>query len=451
MTQTHSPSAGAGTPGAARSASAVPDAGRQEYGWYMGGQAMFFAAGGIGFVLSQWLIAFYLREPPEVLGVSLMIMNLPQLLFLLFGGMAADRAELRGHLLRMQFLMLIPMIAVGLVIAFDGLTTPRLVAISFLANIFAAFVQPARDSLLTRVTQKLKNFSIQQAITTANMLQFGAQIFGILMVMFVATVGPVSLIFMQSFFYLIGIYATTQLPVYPPTPREKRPGHPVKGLLLDVADGVRVSMTSDNIRPIMLWVLGSGFVVTGIFMVYMPLIVRDVYHGDAMELTIMMACFFGGVTVCSRLLSRIGHFKYQGRALLVAQAGSACILMAASRTGALPLFFILVFCWGLTAAVSMSMTRSIIQQAAPESHRARVLSVLTLFMFGSSPIGSFIGGRLAKAFGPLDAMLMAVTGSLILILTFTAFSGLWTMRTEHVTITDDDETGDPGHVENAAT
>lgn len=34
----------------------------EEYRWYMGGQAMFFASGGIGFVLGQWLIAFYLRK-----------------------------------------------------------------------------------------------------------------------------------------------------------------------------------------------------------------------------------------------------------------------------------------------------------------------------------------------------------------------------------------------------
>lgn len=410
---------------------------RQEYHWYMGGQAMFFASGGIGFVLSQWLIAFYLREPPEVLGLAQMVMNLPQLLFLLFGGMAADRLELRSHLIRMQFFMMVPMLAVGFVIMGGGLTTPVLVAISFVAGTFGAFVQPARDSLLTKVTQDIEDFSIQQAITTANMLQFGAQIFGILLVMFVAIIGPVSLIFMQGFLYLMGIYATTRLSPAPPAPREKREEHPFHVLFLDVYDGLKVAFQSDQIRPIMLWVLSSGFITMGIFMVYLPLIVRDVFQGDAQELTIMMTCFFSGVTISSRLLSRIGRFKYQGRALLIGQTISACILMAISRNENIIIYFALIFSWGMTAAVSMSMTRSIIQQAAPDSHRARILSAFSLFMFGGSPVGALIGGYLAKTFGPLDAMLIAVAASLTLILTFTVFSGLWQLKAEYPTFGDE--------------
>ena len=40
---------------------------REEYRWYMAGQGLFFFAGGIGFVLTPWLIAFHLKATPEVL------------------------------------------------------------------------------------------------------------------------------------------------------------------------------------------------------------------------------------------------------------------------------------------------------------------------------------------------------------------------------------------------
>ena len=138
-----------------------PNTPLEEYRWYMGGQAMFFASGGIGFVLGQWIIAFYLREPPEVMGLAMMIMSLPQLIFILFGGLAADRMELRGHLMRMQSLMMIPMLGVAAVIMAGQLTVVILVAINFVGAIFAAFVQPARDSLLSRVTANLEHISIQ--------------------------------------------------------------------------------------------------------------------------------------------------------------------------------------------------------------------------------------------------------------------------------------------------
>lgn len=402
----------------------------EEYRWYMGGQAMFFASGGIGFVLGQWIIAFYLREPPEIMGLAMMIMSLPQLLFILFGGLAADRVELRAHLVRMQFLMMIPMLGVAAVIMAGHLTVTILVAINFVGAIFAAFVQPARDSLLSRVTANLEHISIQQAITTANMLQFGAQIFGILMVMAVAIVGPVSLIFMQAFLYLMGIYATTRLSVSPAPERETSDDHWFVSLFAEVYDGLKISFSSPDIRPVMLWVLSSGFIVMGTFMIYLPLIVRDVFHGDALELTTMMVCFFSGVTICSRLLSRFGNFTHQGRALLIAQTCSACVMLAVSQNTVVWVFFALVFCWGLSAAVSMSMTRSIIQQAAPESHRARILSVFMLCMFGGSPVGSLIGGYLAKNYGPLDAMLISMVGSLTMILAFTILSSLWMMKSD---------------------
>jgi MFS family permease len=405
----------------------------QEYHWYMGGQAMFFGAGGIGFVLGQWIIAFYLREPPEVMGLAMMTMSLPQLLFILFGGLAADRLELRSHLVRMQFLMMIPMLAVAIVIMIGELTIVILVIINFIGAIFGAFVQPARDSLLSRVTVNLEHISIQQAITTANMLQFGAQIFGILLVMAVAFVGPVSLIFVQSFLYLMGIYATTRLSVSPAPVQEKSDDHWIKSMASELADGLKISFGSSEIRPVMLWVLSSGFIVMGTFMIYLPLIVRDVFHGDAFELTVMMTCFFSGVTICSRLLSRFGSFKYQGRALLIAQTVSALIMLSVSQNNYLWVFFVLVFCWGLSAAVSMSMTRSIIQQAAPESHRARILSVFLLCMFGGSPVGSLIGGYLAKNYGPLDAMLISMVASLTMILAFTVFSSLWIMKARPIT------------------
>lgn len=402
----------------------------EEYRWYMGGQAMFFASGGIGFVLGQWLIAFYLREPPEVMGLAMMVMSLPQLLFILFGGLAADRMELRSHLLRMQALMMVPMMAVAVIIMMGHLTVVTLVAVNFVGAIFAAFVQPARDSLLSRVTTNLEHISIQQAITTANMLQFGAQILGILMVMAVAIVGPVSLIFVQSFLYLMGIYATTRLSVSPAPTRETNDDHWIKSLFSEVMEGLKISFTSPEIRPVMLWVLSSGFIVMGTFMIYLPLIVRDVFHGDALELTIMMTCFFTGVTICSRLLSRFGSFRHQGRALLIAQTSSACIMLVISQNHIVWIFFTLVFCWGLSAAVSMSMTRSIIQQAAPESHRARILSVFLLCMFGGSPVGSLIGGYLARNYGPLGAMLISMIASLSMILAFTLFSSLWSLKSQ---------------------
>ncbi len=408
---------------------AESDGSAHEYGWYMAGQGLFFLAGGIGFVLNNWLIVFYLREPPEIAGPAQMLMTLPQLLFVLFGGLSADRAELRSHLIRLQSLMVVPMLGLVLVILTGHLNWQSIVGLTFVGGTIGAFIQPARDSLLTRVTSRLTDRSIQQSIMTANMLQFGTQIFGIILVRFVAIIGPVPLILMQAGIYASGVLTTTRLSAYPPIRRSD--GRGFAHQLHEIWDGLKESFSSPEIRPVMMWVLASGFITMGVYMIVLPFIVRDIYQGDAPEVTTMHACFFVGVTISSFFLSKWAHFRHQGRALLLSQMFTVVVMFTIHLNPPEFLFFFVIFCWGLSGAIGMSMTRSIVQQAAPATHRARILSVLLLFNFGGAPIGALLSGILVKALGPLDAVLVAATCSFLLVTTFTLFSGLWTMQTSY--------------------
>ena len=72
------------------------------------------------------------------------------------------------------------------------------------------------------------------------------------------------------------------------------------------------------------------------------------------------------------------------------------------------LFYAIVLVWGLSGGVSMSMSRTIVQRAAPEKLRARVLSVFLLAMMGTGPIGSLIYGFAINAFGLLNTALLPV-------------------------------------------
>ena len=57
--------------------------------------------------------------------------------------------------------------------------------------------------------------------------------------------------------------------------------------------------------------------------------------------------------------------------------------------------------WGLSASVFMNAGRTLAQNAAPATHRGRVLSVYALGFMGSAPIGALLSGFLAGAVGPL--------------------------------------------------
>jgi MFS-type transporter involved in bile tolerance (Atg22 family) len=75
----------------------------------------------------------------------------------------------------------------------------------------------------------------------------------------------------------------------------------------------------------------------------------------------------------------------------------------------------------------MSMSRAIVQESAPTSHRARIMSVYSLGMMGGMPLGSLSMGFVISTFGPLNAALVPVIGMAVVVLLVAAKTDLWTL------------------------
>jgi MFS family permease len=79
-------------------------------------------------------------------------------------------------------------------------------------------------------------------------------------------------------------------------------------------------------------------------------------------------------------------------------------------------FLVILFFWGTCGAVTMSMSRTIVQQIAPEQYRARVLAVYSLASLGGMPIGAVGLGYCAGAIGAMDSLYIAAVGIWITII-----------------------------------
>lgn len=399
-----------------------------EFRWYMTGQGLFFLAGSLNFVLVQWLITFYLRQTPEVLGNAQMIMSLPQFLFVLFGGIAAERTEARQHLLRLQCGVMLPPMLLAVAVLTDQISVPVIVAIGVFGATLHAFVQPARDALLTRVSDRVEGMTIQRAVSTANTLQFGTQIVGVLAAGLVKVTGPAPLLFFQCGAIAVAIFSTMRLSPAPPlhTPTSGAPLFST--LAIDLSDGFRAAYRSHYIRPLIIWIFCLGLINMGVYLVQLPIIVRDIYQGGAFELSGVHLFFFIGVTIISMTISRFPAFRHQGRVMMMAQMGSVFAMLVIHFHPPLWIFNAVLFLWGLTGGISMAMSRSIIQEAAPDTHRARILSIFLLAMFGAQPFAATVSGYLVKALGPLDAIGFAAGSTFAIVVTFRLFTNLWNME-----------------------
>ena len=147
----------------------------------------------------------------------------------------------------------------------------------------------------------------------------------------------------------------------------------------------------------------------------------------------MFVTFWLGAFVSSVALSMVKAIKRQGRFLLTAQLfGSLAILPMMTRIPHWG-FLVIVFVWGLSAGVSIAMSRSIVQDAAPKDQLARVLSIYQLGFMAGAPFGAFIMGWLVDAFGPYKIALVPALGMSAMIFWVVLRTPIWNLKNESYT------------------
>jgi MFS family permease len=227
---------------------------------------------------------------------------------------------------------------------------------------------------------------------------------------------------------IAGGIATRRLDPLPPAHEGKG-----EGRLAQILDGIATARAN----PIVFAVIGLNFAVglfyVGSFMVVLPLMVRDVYHSTDAQFTSRFAMinisFWGGTIAATLALLKVGHIERRGRVMMGAVTSGLVILALLSLELPFAVLCLLCFIWGMGAGTTMTMGRTIVQLAAPSSHRARVLAFYQLGFSGGAPIGSLLMGFLVGGLG-LHHAVYVPSGVMVFILGFLFLSPIWSYRAD---------------------
>ena len=379
-----------------------------KFSWYLAGVVGQFLPWGINSVLFTWMIAVYLEEGGVRLGIAQMCIQLPGLVFILFGGLLADKVDRRTILIVFQFLAALPVFTLALLIEISSLSYLMLIVFGVGVGSFNAFIQPARDSALNQVSGP----NIQQAVTITMGLSFFAQIVGFGFAGQADTAGPAPLLLIQGTVLLFGALVALKLPSSMPkrTSLAEYGGKDSKSVFGDISDGLSLIFHSPRMLPVMILMFSVGVFYMGAFSVLNPLAVRDVYGGAAFDIALSYMCFMVGTIIVTIILVATGGIRRQGLGLMIALvAGGFCLISTNLR---LP-FYGYLFCiglWGMCGGVAMSLGRAIVQESAPENYRARALSIYSLGTLGGGPIGAVSMGYFASVMNPLLGFFVAAAG-----------------------------------------
>ncbi len=401
--------------------------------WYLVSSAFYLIPGGIQSVMFPWLVAVYLHESPAKVGFAQMAGQLPMVLLILFGGLLGDRVDQRALLIRLHLLMCLPPLCMALLVGADLIVYELLLAWAFVGGVFGSFVQPARDALLSRVAGR----DIQRVVMLVTAVQFGVQILGFGLGAVTDEVGPIVLMCVQAACMAICAWTTMRLPAAPlatattvtvDAPPRPPLGATVLQILRDIGEGLAIAWHSPTIRPAILLTFSVGIFFAGTYVVVLPLMVRDLYFSGARGIALAFGANMLGTVFTIFVLMWRGGIERPGRALLLGASVSCAILSLLHLELPEWLFYVVSFFWGMCGGVSMTMSRAIVQEAAPASHRARLMSVFQLGMMGGMPIGSVVLGWCVGEYGARNAVLIPVVGMACMVLFIAATSTLWSVR-----------------------
>ena len=173
--------------------------------------------------------------------------------------------------------------------------------------------------------------------------------------------------------------------------------------------------------------MGAFFM--GSYIVTIPLHIREIYDGTSADLAIVNGLNSLGLVLVIFTLLKRGDIKRQGRALLLAHGLGAIFLGCASAVSQFPLFGLFLFCWGACGGVAMSMSRTVMQELAPEDQRGRVMGFFSFSFMGAGPVGALGLGFLVEQFGSSTTIAIAGIAMLAIAILMSVWTPLWKLST----------------------
>ncbi len=411
-------------------------------------QSSWFMAFGLQMVLFPYLITSpqHLHLGGLELGLANMALSGPSVVFLLLGGVIAERTDGKRLLILLHVLAAIPALGLAAAMMTGTLSYPMMIIYGATIGTVGAFMMPARDAIINEVVERRARLgsgvTLQLGVTLATMAQFVSQIIGLVLGGYAdkmtrmpdwlggVGVGPVQserLLIFQAIVLAIG----AGFAFFLARGRRVRTGRSGLGAAFgDIAEGFRAVRADARLWAMTSLMFGVGIFVIGSFLVVLPIINRDIYGLQSDGIRDMFVTFWLGAFVSSLALSVFKTIRRQGRLLLTAQLlGSLAILVMLAKPPHW-VFLVIVFAWGLAAGVSIAMSRSIVQDAAPKDQLARVLSIYQLGFMAGAPFGAALMGAVTDLFPnePQRVAIIPAAGMSLLIAWMILRTPIWNMK-----------------------
>lgn len=383
---------------------AFPALSYKNYRYFWLGQCISLMGTWMQRTAQQWLV-YSLTKSALLLGILGVAQFGPMLLFSLFAGVMIDRYSKKIVLIFTQTVLMLQALALAALVWSGHVRYWNVLVLAALLGFTNTLDMPARQSFVVNLVEKkhLTN-GIALNSTVMNMARIvGPALSAVLMVRF----GAGLCFFINGISFIPVIFGLSMITVQVPEVKQKQ-----DKILTATLDGLKYIRSSPAIFFPMLAVLAVGIFAMN-YDVIVPVFSDRVLHQ--------------GVSGYGFLLSASGFGSMAG-ALVVAVRNnpsrkllySSGLMLAVSMAAA---FFVHSYkisiaditLIGFFSLLFISSVNSIIQLNVDDKFRGRVMSVYSLSLMGTTPLGNFFAGLITERYGPGVGFLVCgvVTGVLI--------------------------------------
>lgn len=353
---------------------------------------------------AQGYFVYQLTDSPAYLGLVGFAAGAPAWLFMMYGGVIADRFPRRTLLVLTQTTMM----ALALVLAgltFAHLIQPwQIVALAFGLGVANAFDAPARQSF---VLEMVEREHLTNAIAlNSTMFQVATVVGPAVAGLTYAAVGPAWCFMLNGLSYLAVIVALLLMKLKP-LPRQAR--H--KSAFDDLREGLHYLFRHSIIRTLVL--IAAVVATFGLgFVTLLPAWAVSVLGGDATTNGLLQSTRGLGALAAALMIASLGNFKFKGRLLTLGTFvfPLTLILFAFIRSVPLSLLVLVASGWGFM--VVFNMLNTLLQTNVSDELRGRVMGIYSLTFFGGMPLGALWVGAVAEQIGEPLTVILGATISL---------------------------------------
>lgn len=237
----------------------------------------------------SWYVVNALNKK-EALGLVMMCTTIPRLVLMLLGGVVADRFRRSFIILISNISRTVLLLGMIVLLFFDSLDLWILILLALCFGLLDAFYWPASQSILPSLVRK-------DELTRANSVMQTTQQLSLI-------AGPVLAGWMLTYTSYEGLFATCaslllvgglilffirEPYIYPEKIRQSP--------IMELKEGFRYIRSSTFLLTAMITSAIINFFYTGMLSMGIPIIVKELLNGDAVDLSLLESAFSGGMVL----------------------------------------------------------------------------------------------------------------------------------------------------------